>query len=74
MPIAQSRGRKSLLSPLDRPQALSVDGPQRVPHAPTTLHVHGEQNNDPISDMVSDMVRMTQELIASIQTSARPRP
>eukprot|EP00971_Amphidinium_carterae_P321123 6383148-Amphidinium_carterae.1 len=28
--------------------------------------MHGEQNNDPMSDMV----RMTRELIASIQTSA----
>eukprot|EP00971_Amphidinium_carterae_P086945 1720249-Amphidinium_carterae.1 len=27
-------------TPVDRPQALSVDGPQRVPHAQTTLHVH----------------------------------
>eukprot|EP00971_Amphidinium_carterae_P210010 4166145-Amphidinium_carterae.1 len=27
-------------TPVDRPQALSVDGPQRVPQAQTTLHTH----------------------------------
>eukprot|EP00971_Amphidinium_carterae_P014899 294136-Amphidinium_carterae.1 len=48
------------------PISLAVDGPPlRGTHAQTNLRVEGEQNDDPMSSMV----RMTQELIASIQTS-----
>eukprot|EP00971_Amphidinium_carterae_P004160 82687-Amphidinium_carterae.1 len=38
-------------TPKDRPQALSADGPQRGASSQTTFHMHGEQNNDPMSDM-----------------------
>eukprot|EP00971_Amphidinium_carterae_P238456 4733829-Amphidinium_carterae.1 len=53
-------------TPVERPQSLSVDGPPQMGNSQTTLHMHGEQNFDPMSDIV----RMTQELIASVQTSA----
>eukprot|EP00971_Amphidinium_carterae_P012293 241911-Amphidinium_carterae.1 len=38
-------------TPVDRPQAPSVDGPQRVSRPQTTIQTQGEQNNDPMSDM-----------------------
>eukprot|EP00971_Amphidinium_carterae_P076895 1518972-Amphidinium_carterae.1 len=41
----------SYSTPVDRPQALSADGPQRVSRHQTTTQTQGGQNNDPMSDI-----------------------
>eukprot|EP00971_Amphidinium_carterae_P093027 1841375-Amphidinium_carterae.1 len=38
-------------TPMDRPQALSVDGPQSVSRLQPTIQTQGRQSNDPMSDI-----------------------